>query len=237
MITKLSFSSITASALAAAITVTAPAQAQNLLTNGSFEALIVTAADQCQGGPWCVRSFASTPGWTQLGDGVDLINNNYTQPTGFDVLVSASNGINYLDMNQAGSLGGVFQTVIATPGLTYDLSLDTSAWALNSIGGVLGYELYDPTTSNILASGSFTNATGGVWTTRTLSAIATSNSIGVRIQALFSAQAGPGLDNVILTASQVNAVPEPATWGMMIVGFALVGSTLRRRNARSASLA
>ena len=33
------------------------------------------------------------------------------------------------------------------------------------------------------------------------------------------------LDNVSLTA----AVPEPATWGMMIVGFGAMGATLRRR--------
>jgi hypothetical protein len=31
------------------------------------------------------------------------------------------------------------------------------------------------------------------------------------------------------TGVQVNAVPEPATWGMMLFGFGLVGSTLRRR--------
>jgi hypothetical protein len=30
----------------------------------------------------------------------------------------------------------------------------------------------------------------------------------------------------------VNAVPEPATWGMMIIGFGLVGGTMRRRVAK-----
>ena len=46
----------------------------NLLVNGSFEDRVVTAADTCLGSPWCVRSFASTPGWTQFADGVDLVN-------------------------------------------------------------------------------------------------------------------------------------------------------------------
>ena len=32
----------------------------------------------------------------------------------------------------------------------------------------------------------------------------------------------------------VAAVPEPATWGMMLLGFGLVGSTMRRRNATRA---
>ncbi len=27
-----------------------------------------------------------------------------------------------------------------------------------------------------------------------------------------------------------SAVPEPATWAMMIIGFGLIGSTIRRRN-------
>jgi PEP-CTERM motif/Protein tyrosine and serine/threonine kinase len=35
--------------------------------------------------------------------------------------------------------------------------------------------------------------------------------------------------------TQTSAVPEPATWGMMLFGFALVGSTLRRRVATRAS--
>ena len=38
--------------------------------------------------------------------------------------------------------------------------------------------------------------------------------------------------------SSVGAVPEPATWAMMIVGFGLVGGALRRRRPQlSAALA
>jgi Domain of unknown function (DUF4394)/PEP-CTERM motif len=33
------------------------------------------------------------------------------------------------------------------------------------------------------------------------------------------------------------AVPEPATWGMMIIGFGIVGSTMRRRNRRQPAVA
>ncbi|MBS0478758.1 MAG: PEPxxWA-CTERM sorting domain-containing protein [Proteobacteria bacterium] len=214
---------IAASALAAT-----PAAAQNLLTNGSFESRIVTAADTCQGGAWCVRSFASTPGWTQFGDGVDLVNNNYTQAPGFDVLVDASDGVNFLDMNQAGAAGGIFQVVSATAGQLFHLSLDTAAWAINGRGGTLGYQLYDPTSNAVLASGSFTDPTGGTWINRTLDAAAVSNQIGVRIQTLFATQAGPGLDNVVLTASTPGAVPEPAAWAMMLIGFGMLGSVLRR---------
>lgn len=40
---------------------------------------------------------------------------------------------------------------------------------------------------------------------------------------------GPVLDNVRLDVS--NPVPEPATWAMMIVGFGVVGASMRRRVA------
>lgn len=51
----------------------------------------------------------------------------------------------------------------------------------------------------------------------------------------FAQAAGPGnegniLDNVLLTA-----VPEPASWAMMIVGFGLAGGAMRRRRAMTSS--
>jgi PEP-CTERM motif len=42
---------------------------------------------------------------------------------------------------------------------------------------------------------------------------------------------------VFLRGNVAAAVPEPATWAMMLFGFALVGSAVRRRNAKVASLA
>jgi hypothetical protein len=45
---------------------------------------------------------------------------------------------------------------------------------------------------------------------------------------LYYADAGVQIDNMALEGS-VAAVPEPATWAMMILGFGGVGATLRRR--------
>jgi len=49
---------------------------------------------------------------------------------------------------------------------------------------------------------------------------------------LFQVAAGPGrwqLDNVAIAPTPA-AVPEPATWAMMLVGFGLAGTGLRKRH-------
>jgi hypothetical protein len=44
-----------------------------------------------------------------------------------------------------------------------------------------------------------------------------------------------GLDNIVLSGTLVSAaVPEPATWAMMIAGFGVVGGAMRRRKATAA---
>jgi hypothetical protein len=188
------------------------AQSQNLLINGSFEVVDASAP------PFVIRSFSSTPGWTQILDGVDLTHNDYTQ--GPPVLLDASDGVQFLDMNQLGNIGGIEQVVVATLGLSYRLDLDTAAWAQNAIGGTIGYELYDPHNAAVLASGTFTDPVGGVWVTRSLQAAATYPLLGVRIQGLVATQAGMGLDNVRLTV-----VPEPSVIGL--AALALITMSFR----------
>jgi hypothetical protein len=170
-----------------------PAAQANLLSNGSSEAVVVTAADSCDGTyPWCNRSATSTPGWVQTGDGVDLIHNAYTQPA--PVLLDASDGLQFLDMNQNGALGGIEQVVSVVAGMRYELRLDTAAWAENARGGTIGYALRDG--AAVLASDTFSDPTGGTWVARN--------------------QAGVGLDQVTLMALPV---PEPAPAAMCLAGL------------------
>jgi len=42
---------------------------------------------------------------------------------------------------------------------------------------------------------------------------------------------GIGYDDFTFTLSETPSAPEPATWAMMLFGFGLIGSTVRRRNA------
>lgn len=44
---------------------------------------------------------------------------------------------------------------------------------------------------------------------------------------------GPVLDNFSLSIGAAGAVPEPATWAMMIFGFGLTGAAMRRRKVRT----
>jgi len=211
-------SPFTLSAIFAALAVCSGATHANLLVNGSFEALDASAA------PYYVRSFASTPGWTQYADGVDLIHNNYEQPS-LPVLVDASDGVQFLDMNQGGAIGGLFQVVGASAGVAYTLQLDITAWATNSVPGSVGYQLYDPVSNAVLAQGSLTDAVAdNSWATVSLTATALSGSIGVNIYGISAHQAGMGVDNVVLSA-----VPEPGNWALLLAGAGLLQLQLRRQ--------
>jgi hypothetical protein len=50
----------------------------------------------------------------------------------------------------------------------------------------------------------------------------------------FSSPKGYGLDNLVVTASS-SAVPEPAAWALMILGFGGAGAALRRRRTTVAA--
>ena len=47
-------------------------------------------------------------------------------------------------------------------------------------------------------------------------------------------QRGVRFDNMLVTGTMPSAVPEPATWAMMITGFGLAGTAIRSRRRRLA---
>ncbi|MFD1786666.1 choice-of-anchor C family protein [Sphingomonas floccifaciens] len=164
--------------------------------------------------PWITLGNGSTAltGWVVTGDSIDL-KGNYWQ---------AREGNRSIDLNGNGP-GGIMQTFDTIVGTTYNVKFSlagnpdarnqkvVSSVASGSLPNVYTFDLPN-SHQNMMwqdLSYSFTAAS----TTTTLSFTSGNDS----------AQ-GPALDAVSVTA-----VPEPATWAMMLIGFGGIGASMRRR--------
>jgi hypothetical protein len=226
-------------AMLAATAMSMPASAASLLTNGSFEqgpALNVQGYNR--GG--LPTSWSSSPGW----ETPDILGSAYHQTgAGFAQLLGPQDGDRYLDMNGASPTGAIRQTLSGlTGGSLLKLSFWSGSWAQNSSGNLTAY-LVDAANMAVLANKSIDypynpGATTSQWTQYFLSAVV---PVSGQVSVVFSGNSGssargaPGLDNVALVAVPT-AVPEPASWAMMIGGLAFVGGALRgRHKARAAT--
>jgi hypothetical protein len=183
-------------------------------------------------------------GWSQVaGQGaVDIISNDYEQGTGPDdpvygVLLDAESGTHFLDMNDQGATGGIYQDVSGlNAGDALTLTLWTSQWVRNT-GALanISYSIRDAASpATILASG-VVNVYGTDWTLQTLTGafVPASQSVRVQLVGFSNFEAGGGLDNVVLAATPT-AAPEPASWALMILGVGGVGAAMRRRRPAGA---
>jgi hypothetical protein len=216
---------LTAMAIGAAI----PAQAANLFVNGGFESPAGPDATFGAG--------ANIGGWTVTGDvanAVAYINTSYAEPG----ITFPSHGGNYsIDITGFGNTGpnnGIFQTVSTTIGTRYDLRF----WLGNqaSFGGSNSIFYTTPSIVRLeingLSAGSpFVNAleTSATvnWQLQKYSFIASSTSTKIAfLNGTPTVDNYAGLDDISLTTG---AVPEPASWALMIAGFGLTGAAMRRR--------
>ena len=201
-----------------------PATAQTVIASQSFETGIGTPGVQY--GP--DQFAAHNQGAGAVGPVVipDFAFNGYSGVISngtFGVFNNAPDGVQaaflqaYTEPN--GSLGGS-SIVWTVPGLivgrNYQLtfssagSLIVSTAPVTVSGSGLTTSIYNPGTAYVTNSLGFT---------------ATGNTI------TFSTPAGPGNVATALDALAITAVPEPATWAMMLLGFGMVGFGLRRRGA------
>lgn len=135
-----------------------------------------------------------------------------------------------LNINSNGVAGtlNVFITETGLPRITNGtlLSTFTSNTMLNSTTRITSSYTF-PTSiadSNTLQTNNFTNP-GVFQGLNTISTPIGTFSLTTRYDITF----GAGTGNFNGTANITTAVPEPATWGMMIMGFGLMGGVLRRR--------
>jgi len=217
-------------ALAAALAFTTPALAANLVVNGDFESSPAPSGSYSQyfGG-------GSFTGWNVTGADVIVIDDSYQEG---GLVFNAQGGSNTaIDLTGAGNTGaadGITQSIATVAGKRYLLSFYVGN-ASPTGGNAFAYT--QPSTLNLSINGgpllTFTNSTdtpfGINYQLFSTSFVAT----GATLLAFSNGTVGDnmlGLDTVSLTA-----VPEPATWGLMLGGFAMVGLAARRRKAAVAA--
>ncbi|HEY5290666.1 MAG TPA: DUF642 domain-containing protein [Caulobacteraceae bacterium] len=199
----------------------------NLLTNGSFEngAFVDNTSQDTDN--LALGSTAMT-GWTVIGsEGLAWIGPK--NPFG----LSAEDGSYFLDLTDyqsGGPFSGVSQTINTTAGDHYVLTFE--------LGSSTTYGLPDGVTASAgSTSGTFTSTqttSSNFWQSETLGFTATGSTTLIDIVGASGANY-IGLDNVSVV--QTSGVPEPASWSLMLFGFAILGAGLRLRRQGLANAA
>ena len=213
--------------LIAGAVIAAPANAAvNLVVNGGFESPVTSP------GSYILASGGSSfTGWNVLGNGTNviLINQSYQEQ---GLVFNPNNGAASIDLTGAGNTGpatGISQTVSTGLG-NYTLSFFVGN--ASPTGGNSG-NYTQPSTINLSINGgaiqSFSNSDNTNlainWKPFSLTFFAS----GPTTIAFTNGTSGDnmlGLDDVSMAA-----VPEPASWAMLIAGFGLTGAVMRRRRA------
>lgn len=203
-------------AAAALVCMSGSAEAATIV-NGSFEFASVDP-----GGGFLTLGPLNTSitGWTVGGAGIDYIG-GYWQ---------AAQGIRSLDLS-ALSGGSVTQTLATIVGKTYTVTFslagnpdgpDDGKIAVTSVSGSL------PQIDIFTVGPANTHANMG-WKTFIYTFTAFDTSSDLTFASATNTPFGPALDNV-----SISAIPEPATWAMMIIGFGAAGGAIRSARRRGA---
>lgn len=149
-------------------------------------------------------------------------------------------GGNFIGADGAYHLGKLTQAVTGLiVGQTYTLTFDFAGAQEYNYGNgpstdswYFGFENMNIDQQSAVLNNSYKGFTG--WNTQTFSFVATQTSDTL----YFLAQGAPAgqppfslLDNVSLVGAYgtVSTAPEPATWAMMLLGFGIIGASLRTR--------
>lgn len=188
-----------------------PPVAAPIIINPSFEYGAINARDFETKG-----AGGDLPGWV-IGGSIDHISSYW----------SAQDGDNSVDLIGGGA-GSISQTLTGlTAGTTYLLSFwvsgnpensqmpnpKTAVLTLGSIGSTVSYTLTAANTRSTMH-----------WEKRSYSFVATGTTALLELASNQTGYFGMAVDNF-----SISAVPEPATWGMMIAGFGAAGAAMRRR--------
>lgn len=210
--------------LASSLILSTAAEAEtNLLSNGSFETPSIAGSSYVLYG----QGSTAITGWTVVGEDTQLTRAEF---------LPASDGSQWIDLTGIyGYNKGLRSDAVSTTiGQRYTLSFDIGDYYVPGFQTAsLGVSI------NNGAQMLFTNIyQAGVmdWKRQTLSWIADSSTASITFVGVengnLSNNAGIGLDNVVF--AQASAVPEPATYGMLLGGLAMMGAFMRRKSGSKA---
>ncbi|WP_394763868.1 PEPxxWA-CTERM sorting domain-containing protein [Phenylobacterium sp.] len=240
---------IATTALVAVLTVGASAQAAEFVTNGKFTTLsngvgqLGTSGNTTATG-WSVNNGANasyefimtsaTAGATGQFGSVKLWDQANGGANGWDGL--AAHGGNFAALDGAYQDSPLSQVITGlVVGKTYALSYDYAFAQQTGFDGATTQNLkvslgnFNSTTPNlVLANHGFSG-----WTTATFNIVATAATETLSFYSVATPQQPPFA--LVGSVSLKGAVPEPATWAMMLVGFGGLGAMIRKRRAATAA--
>lgn len=218
---------LAATAMVALVSATAAQAASvELLANGGFEDIGTGTPESWGGLTYYAGGPVALPGWTIEAGSVDLTDTN-------SLWGPAASGQYSLDIN-GWSQGTIAQSFATVVGRLYTVSFAYSrnpanapfnATATVSAGGQ-GLDVA------ALGDGGFGSMRQMAWQTGSFTFTGSGNTETIRLASGIGGNAGVFFDDVSVSAdlsSASAAVPEPSTWAVTIMGFGLLGATLRRR--------
>ena len=211
----------------AGLTLMAPLAAHAAaFTNGSFE----TVTGVPSGGFLNVPTGGNAiSGWDVVSGSVDVVDGSFLVPD-----FVASDGVNSIDLNGS-SVGTIAQTFDTILGNVYRVTFDLNANVYDSFIGLKNVRVSAGADTGVFSYDTALHpiGQGGPWQSNVFTFTALGSSSTLSFESLYTGTQfnGAELDNVAVGL----AVPEPATWAMMIGGFGLAGASLRRRRAATAA--
>ena len=208
-------------AAAAALSLAAPATAATTIFSENFESGLGVFTTSGQVGINTGQAYADCCG--AFGSAAALANH---------FVAFGSGGL------PAGTLSTTFNTVA---GVEYTLTFERAALGApaDNLGSDSSLQFdFDGGIGGLVAVTDVNNNLDSGFLTTHFNFIATGSTTTLSItsfdEAVFDRNLDQILDNISVTVAEVAAVPEPASWAMMLVGFAGMGLAMRRR--RSAAM-